>query len=540
MDNTNWILIDTETTGFKKPVFAVEIAAQKMQGWEKTGKPFRRMINHGCEIPSEASRVNGYTREILERDGDPPEQVYRDFSEYVDGLPVVAYNLSYDWDQVLIPEWRRLNIDPIGQKGLCAYKLTERLLDPVPAGNCKLQTLRQYFKLPERGAHTALGDVDTVADLMFDILRPIANQRGLDTWEKLEKFVSSEWYPSRIRFGKFKGRPFYEARNNADLKSWLEWLAESKNGKSASMGRWYLEQLESGNFTDETYVDVDLQSDIGESERGLVVYQHMEAEHYQRLIEMARNRLAELEAEFGVEKAKVDSINGKLFTSLRPIYQERDRLKILIQYRVKFIDRLLTEGEEAAEEAADEYQEEKEAQDQEYDSTSSELEGKKKLTEEETLRLKSLWKKLVLMFHPDKYANEPEKQKTYEKLTQIINHAKDTGDIDLLETIAANPEVFIMKQGWEAISLEDSNRHDDLRALYEHLQISILRVIESLDNLKNSPSYDLYQNAEQDPSVIEETIAGQKEALIEEIKSLQKEAAEYEKAIEELNGEAPF
>ena len=89
MDNTHWILIDTETTGFKKPVYAVEIAAQKMRGWEKTGEPFKRMINHGCEIPPEASRVNGYTREILERDGDPPEDVYRDFSEYVDGLPVV-------------------------------------------------------------------------------------------------------------------------------------------------------------------------------------------------------------------------------------------------------------------------------------------------------------------------------------------------------------------------------------------------------------------------------------------------------------------
>jgi len=26
--------------------------------------------------------------------------------------------------------------------------LAQRLLDPVPAGNCKLQTLRQYYRLP--------------------------------------------------------------------------------------------------------------------------------------------------------------------------------------------------------------------------------------------------------------------------------------------------------------------------------------------------------------------------------------------------------
>ena len=69
-------------------------------------------------------------------------------------------------------------------------RLAQRLLDPVPAGNCKLQTLRQYYRLPERGAHTALGDVGTVADLFATVLRPIAEQRGLETWEQLAAYAS--------------------------------------------------------------------------------------------------------------------------------------------------------------------------------------------------------------------------------------------------------------------------------------------------------------------------------------------------------------
>ena len=73
---------------------------------------------------------------------------------------------------------------------LCGWR--NALLDPVPAGNCKLQTLRQYYRLPERGAHTALGDVQTVADLMAQVLRPIAGHRGLDTWEKLVAFAEEE------------------------------------------------------------------------------------------------------------------------------------------------------------------------------------------------------------------------------------------------------------------------------------------------------------------------------------------------------------
>ena len=244
MTDSAWILFDTETTGFSAPIFVVELAAQRMRGWSAEGEPFRKLLNQNQEIPAEASRVHGYTREILERDGEPAQQVYREFAAYAGDLPLVSYNLEYDLDEVLQPEWRRLRIAPVGQRGFCALRLAQRLLDPVPAGNCKLQTLRQYYRLPERGAHTALGDVQTVADLFANVLRPIAGHRGLDSWEKLAAFAAEEWYPSRIAFGKHKGRLIQEARKDAELRRWLDWLAGSANSRNAKMGRWYLRQLE--------------------------------------------------------------------------------------------------------------------------------------------------------------------------------------------------------------------------------------------------------------------------------------------------------
>ena len=244
VNNKSWILLDTETTGLSAPIFVVELAAQRMRGWSAEGEPFRKLLNQNQEIPAEASRVHGYTREILERDGEPAQQVYREFAAYAGNLPLVSYNLEYDLDEVLQPEWRRLRIAPVGQRGFCALRLAQRLLDPVPAGNCKLQTLRQYYRLPERGAHTALGDVQTVADLFANVLRPIAGHRGLDSWEKLAAFAAEEWYPSRIAFGKHKGRLIQEARKDAELRRWLDWLAGSANSRNAKMGRWYLRQLE--------------------------------------------------------------------------------------------------------------------------------------------------------------------------------------------------------------------------------------------------------------------------------------------------------
>ena len=65
-----------------------------------------------------------------------------------------------------------------------------------------------------------------------------------------------------------------------------------------------------------------------------MVFRHPGLEHYQRLIEAARSRLADLELDDGVEKSKVDSVPSRLFGALRPYYQERDRLRLLIQYRL--------------------------------------------------------------------------------------------------------------------------------------------------------------------------------------------------------------
>jgi DNA polymerase-3 subunit epsilon len=114
LNKTDWLLLDTETTGLSAPIFVVELAAQRMHGWEPDGEPFRRLLNQNADVPPEATRVHGYTRQVLERDGDPPASVYRDFSLYVGGRPLVSYNLEYDLDEVLKPEWLRLGIEPIG------------------------------------------------------------------------------------------------------------------------------------------------------------------------------------------------------------------------------------------------------------------------------------------------------------------------------------------------------------------------------------------------------------------------------------------
>ncbi|MCF7731838.1 MAG: hypothetical protein K9N23_09125 [Akkermansiaceae bacterium] len=395
--------------------------------------------------------------------------------------------------------------------------------------------------MPESGAHTALGDVQTVIELMQQVLRPLAEKRGLTTWAALAEFAGDVWYPSRLPFGRFKGRLYQEASQDAELRAWLEWLAESTNEKSSLMGRWYVRQLELGTaLEDAAMLDLQIQDRADGAVCGMVVFQQPEIGLYQRLVESARARLAELELEYGIEKSKVDSIRSRLFGLLRALYQERDRLRLLVQFRRAFIERLLAEGEESAGQTAGDYERESAGKDQEYDSTAAALEGKRELNDEETARLKQLWKKLVRMFHPDLHEHDPEKRKTYELLTQAINEARDRGDIGLLERIAKDPQAFIRQQGWAAVSLDGSQGLMELRSLYEHLQARILELIETLDEVRASPDYEIYQAAEQDAAVIERIAAAQRVEVEEEIAGLKVEGERVAEEARELVGEVPF
>ena len=545
MNTTEWILLDTETTGFAAPIFVVEVAAQRMRGWQLDGEPFHKLLNQNTDISAEASRVHGYTREILERDGEPVLPVYRAFAEYAGNLPLVSFNLEYDLDEVLKPEWKRLGVAPIGSRGLCALRLAQRLLDPVPAGNCKLQTLRQFYRLPERGAHTALGDVQTVVDLFGTVLRPIAEQRGLDTWEKLVAYAAEEWYPSRLAFGKHKGRLIQEARKDGELRRWLDWLAGSSNARNARMGRWYLRQLESA-------VEPEAESaflaergagrrDVSEQASGttLILYVNPELEQLRQLVAEARARLADLEAGYTKEKSRVDAMQAVLFRRLREHYQQRDRLRLMVEYRKKFLDSLVRGGQEEAKEAEANYEKARTQSDRDYEETAGAVAAKKELTADEEAELTRLWKKLVKLYHPDRFANEPDKLETYVKLTAAINRAKDNGDMATLREIAEDPHGFILRQGWASLDFSDEAELRQLRRLYDTLQLEVIVVLESLNRLRESPDYELCQLSEKKPAVLEELAVQRAKLLEKECKDLEGEANRLAEAVQELSGEEP-
>ena len=164
--------------------------------------------------------------------------------------------------------------------------------------------------------------------------------------------------------------------------------------------------------------------------------------------------------------------------------------------------------------------------------------AKKQLTAEEEAELSRLWKKLVKLYHPDRFAHEPDKLETYHKLTAAINQAKDSGNIKTLREIAEDPHAFILRQGWASLDFSDEAELAQLRRLHETLQLEIIAVLESLNRLRESPDYELCQLSEQKPGVLDE-LAAERAALLEkESAELERQASRLAEEIKELSGEA--
>jgi DNA polymerase III epsilon subunit-like protein len=165
-----WIILDTETTGLRDPIYPVEIAAQVMSGWKPSGEPFRVLINFDVPIEPAAEKIHGYSREYLNQHGLPPNNALAMFLDYAGALPIVAYNLTYDCNRVLSPTLDRINTRTQLTPGFCALNLTRHVVPTLP--DFKLKTVIQTFGLAENQSHHANDDVRLLAQFLSEYIGP--------------------------------------------------------------------------------------------------------------------------------------------------------------------------------------------------------------------------------------------------------------------------------------------------------------------------------------------------------------------------------
>ena len=176
----------------------------------------------------------------------------------------------------------------------------------------------------------------------------------------------------------------------------------------------------------------------------------------------------------------------------------------------------------------------------EYEETDKALAAKKELGAEDQEELGRLWKKLVKLYHPDRFRHEPDKLATYEKLTAAINHAKDSGDREdsgTLRQIAGDPQGFILRQGWAGLDFREEEQAARLRKLWESLELEILAVLEATNRLRAPPEFELLGLTAKEPALFDRVVAKHTAAPEKEIAGLTGEAEKLAAEIAELTSQ---
>ena len=260
-------------------------------------------------------------------------------------------------------------------------------------------------------------------------------------------------------------------------------------------------------------------------------------EQLRQLVAGARAQLAELQTDYTREKSRAEAVQAVLFLRLREHSQKRDRLRLAVEYRQKFLDSFVRDSIEEAEQSGRDLEQAKARLDGDYDELSAAAEKKKQLTAGQEAELTPLWEKLVKLHQPGRFAREPDKWETYQRLTAIINHAKDDGDIEILREIAGDPHGYMLQKGWGKLDFSDAEELAQLNRLHETLQKEIAAVAESLQALRASPDYELCRLVQQKPGVLDGLAAERVTQLEGEITGLELQAEQLAGEIKKLGGE---
>ena len=93
---------DTETTGPNPLEDRIVTAAFLVRGGGRDDRVFSWLINPGIPIPAEASEVHGITDDMVKANGQDPKTALAEiatnlFQAAAWGMPVIAFNQSFDW-----------------------------------------------------------------------------------------------------------------------------------------------------------------------------------------------------------------------------------------------------------------------------------------------------------------------------------------------------------------------------------------------------------------------------------------------------------
>lgn len=169
-------VFDTETTGLNLSQDRIVSAALHRinSRGEVLDGGFDWVMNPGIPIPEQASKVHGfYDKHVvsaMEAEIGVRQIVSAIASCFQEGIPVVAYNASYDFT-ILHHEALRYNIEPLSFGVVIDPLVIDKTIDKYRKGKRNLGSAAERYNVPLLAAHSAKDDAVAAGHVALAMLR---------------------------------------------------------------------------------------------------------------------------------------------------------------------------------------------------------------------------------------------------------------------------------------------------------------------------------------------------------------------------------
>jgi len=164
------LVLDTETTGLD-PLTGdrvIEIAAIEIVNLLPTGRSFHTLLDPEREIPPEATRIHGFTAEMLRGKPRFPEVVAA-FHGFLGDDPIIAHNAPFDFG-FLDAELRRAGHPPLDRKRMVDTLVLAKQRFPGMPNSLDALCRRLGVDNSMRSSHNALLDVTLLAQVYLELM----------------------------------------------------------------------------------------------------------------------------------------------------------------------------------------------------------------------------------------------------------------------------------------------------------------------------------------------------------------------------------
>lgn len=163
------IVLDTETTGLDPASGhrVVEIGAVEISNLIPTGRYFHRYIDPERDMPEEAFRVHGLSREFLSQHKVFAE-IVGEFLDFIEEAPLVIHNAEFD-TRFLNAELAILSLPPLNSARVIDTLAMARRRHPGGPNSLDALCQRYAIDLSRRDKHGALLDANLLAEVYAEL-----------------------------------------------------------------------------------------------------------------------------------------------------------------------------------------------------------------------------------------------------------------------------------------------------------------------------------------------------------------------------------